>query len=151
MEALAVMEYDKGDLRNGSSLDAPDMSFLSYVNGKTVGEIEQDAAALEVARKNKELQDKKQAEDLYNKEQQEIPQNEKRIKEERNRWIEQQQQRESSRKSDEILEDLKKDTECFKIEMENTVQCLQREERWKEREKIRKNEEQKLIDGIRLK
>lgn len=151
MEALAAMEYDKGDLLNGSSLDTPDISFLSYVNGKTIGDIERDAAALEVARKNKELQDKKQAEDLHNKQQQEILQNEERLKEERNmELIEQEKQRESSRKSAEILaeivEDMRKNIECSKIEMKNTVQCLQREEQ----REIQENEKRKLLEGIRL-
>lgn len=151
MEALSAMERDKGDWRR-SSLDTPDISFLSYVNGKTIGDIERDAAALEVARKNKELQDKKQAEDLYNKQQQEILQNEERIKEEqKQQLIKQEQQRESNRKSAEMLEELRKDTECMKIETENIAQCLQRQGLWKEREEIRKNEElKKLLEGIRF-
>ena len=146
MEALQILHRDKWNYSQ-STIDAPDLMFLSYVNGKTVEDIKRDAAASEVARKNKELQDKQEAEDLYNKQQQEILQNEERLKEERNmELIEQEQQRESSRKWAEMVEDMRISTECLKIEMKNTVQCLQR----KEQMEIQENEERKLLEGIRL-
>ena len=63
MEALQILHRDKMSYPS-TTIDAPDLMFLSYVNGKTVEDIKRDA-------------------DLHNKQPHVILQNEKRLKAER--------------------------------------------------------------------